>query len=50
MCEKCEEIDAKIARYRQLLAGVDDPNAIALVDLVVTDLKSEKVKLHQEDT
>ena len=46
MCQRCVEIDGKITRQRELLIGVDDPNAIALVDLIIADLESEKRALH----
>jgi hypothetical protein len=49
MCEKCENIDAKIASYRRLTAGLDDQTAIAMMDLAIADLEAEKVKLHPED-
>jgi hypothetical protein len=49
MCEKCNGIDAKISHYRQLLAGIDDQAAIALVKLVIEDLESHKVGLHPKD-
>lgn len=49
MCQQCDEIDAEITRHRELLIGVDDPNAIALVNLIIADLESEKTKLHRED-
>jgi hypothetical protein len=49
MCEKCNGIDAKIAHYRRILAGIDDPTAIALFNLLIEDLESDKVGLHPKD-
>lgn len=49
MCQRCTEIEARIARHRQQLVDVDDPTAIALTELVIADLEAEKVQLHRED-
>ena len=49
MCKRCEDIDAKIARYRQTLSVVDDQTAITLLNLVIADLEAEKVELCRED-
>jgi hypothetical protein len=49
MCKQCEEIDAKIAYYRQQLVGVDDQTAIVLLNIVIADLESDKAALHPED-
>jgi hypothetical protein len=49
MCKRCEEIDAKIAYYKQRLVSVDDRTAIALLTLVIADLESDKVGLHPEE-
>jgi hypothetical protein len=47
MCEKCQQVDAMIGRYRRLLADVaDDQTAVALLSIVLTDLESEKTALH----
>jgi hypothetical protein len=48
MCEKCVDIDAKITRFKKLLAEVDDQTAIALLTLAVAALDSEKTALHPE--
>ena len=48
MCEKCDEIDAKIAQYRRMLDGVDDLVAISLVNGSISDLESEMAALHPE--
>jgi len=46
MCEKCDDIDAKIARYRRVSADVDDETVIALINAFIADLESEKAALH----
>jgi hypothetical protein len=46
MCEKCEDIDVKIARYRRLSADVDDDTVITLVNAFIVDLEAEKAALH----
>jgi hypothetical protein len=46
MCEKCKDIDNKIARYRQMSDDVDDKNVIALLNTFITDLEAEKTRLH----
>jgi hypothetical protein len=46
LCEKCAEIDVKLARYRRLLADVNDQIAIVLIKLVLADLESDKIALH----
>lgn len=48
MCEKCEEIDVRVARYRQLSADVNDDSVIALLKAFVADLEAEKTALHPE--
>ena len=46
MCEKCEDIDAKIARYRRLSRGVNDGATVQRLDALIADLESEKAVLH----
>jgi hypothetical protein len=46
MCEKCQELDEKIARYRRMSDDVDDKNVVALLSGFIADLESEKVGLH----
>lgn len=49
MCEKCKEIDAKIARYRQMAADVNDRAVLTLLGAFVADLEAEKSALHRSD-
>lgn len=46
MCEKCQEIDVKVARYRRLLNAITDRLAIEGLKAAIRDLESEKVVLH----
>lgn len=48
MCEKCTQIDIRIARQRQILADVDDLTAIALVEVFIAELEREKIAIHRE--
>ena len=48
MCEKCEEIDGKIALYRSTIDEVTDTLAIELLGLVITDFEAEKKSFHPE--
>lgn len=48
MCEKCEEINAKIARYRRMSIDIDDKNVIALLSSFIADLEVEKTRLHPQ--
>jgi hypothetical protein len=42
MCNRCEKIDASIARYELVLAGVNDEAAISIVKRFSADQESEK--------
>jgi hypothetical protein len=48
MCNKCGEIDAKIARYRWLANSINDGPVIAHLLMFITELDSEKGALHQK--
>ena len=48
MCEKCVEIDKRIARYRRLLSGVSDQIAIDGAKRLIADLEAQKIALHPE--
>jgi len=47
MCEKCEELDAKIERCRRITARSDDPHLAAGLGKLIEDLEAEKAELHQ---
>ena len=46
---RCEEIDASIARYRRVLADINDEAIISIVKGFIADLESEKDGLHPVD-
>ena len=49
MCKRCEEIDASIARYQQVLAEVKDGAVNSIVNGFIADFESEKGGLHPVD-
>ena len=42
MCDKCQELDNKIDRYRRVIRAINDQHAIDGIT------EAEKVKLHPE--
>jgi hypothetical protein len=46
MCEKCDEIDAKTARYRGIARGVTDERALVSIESLIADLQTQKSLLH----
>ena len=48
MCEKCDELDDKIARYKRLAVQITDKLTLDGIDQLIHRLKSEKVDLHGE--
>ena len=48
MCDQCDELDAKIERYRRIVEPVVDPLTKERVNKLIEDLKAEKAKLHPE--
>jgi hypothetical protein len=46
MCEKCAEIDARMARYRSLRGAVTDKLTLEGIDRLIADLESQKIALH----
>ena len=46
MCDRCDEIDAKIARYRNIANGINDRLMIERLVASVADLEREKIALH----
>lgn len=47
MCERCANIDRQIEHYRGLYKD-PDPLTAAAADMVVADLKAEKLALHPD--
>jgi hypothetical protein len=48
MCEKCDEIDKKIERYRQVQRTILDRVTVDRAKEMVTELQSQKAALHPE--
>lgn len=46
--DKCKEIDAKIARYRQISADAKDNTVTTLLNTFIADLESERISLSQQ--
>jgi hypothetical protein len=48
MCEKCVPLDRALENFRRLQKTVDDRAALALIEIAIDDLESEKAVLHPE--
>jgi hypothetical protein len=48
MCEKCQEIDRKIERYRTLAKQVSDPMTHEEAKKLIDKFEAEKGALHPE--
>ena len=48
MCEKCDAIDGKIARYRKISEGITDQPTLDGIDKLIAEMKAEKSALHPE--
>jgi len=46
MCEKCKELDEKIAHYRKMAAQITDEQTLKVIDLMIKRFEAEKVALH----
>ena len=46
MCDKCQEIDERIARQRSLAAQSDDAESAEQTAKLIRELIAEKVALH----
>lgn len=46
MCEKCVELEAKIAHYRQLAGSVADRRALDGIDALIASLQAKITDLH----
>jgi hypothetical protein len=50
MCDKCVEIDKKIARYRRILLSIGDQVTADRTKELITDLEAQKAALHPEQS
>ena len=48
MCDRCEELDKKIAHYRQIIARVLDPLLNERVGKMIEEMEAQKVTFHPE--
>jgi hypothetical protein len=48
MCDRCEELDSKIERYRQLAERVRDPLLTEGVSKLIEEMEAQKAALHPE--
>jgi hypothetical protein len=48
MCEKCVEIEAKIARYRRIESRMTDQALLDGINELVAQLEAQKKDLHPE--
>jgi hypothetical protein len=48
MCDKCSELDKKIAHYRQMLLSIGDQITVERIEVLIADLQAQKATLHRE--
>jgi hypothetical protein len=48
MCERCDEIDKKIERYRRLARSIIDQPALEGIDRLIAALEETKVSFHSK--
>jgi hypothetical protein len=48
MCEKCVELDKKLAQYRRIASSITDQLTIARINKAIEDAVAEKGKLHPD--
>jgi len=46
MCDRCQELETKIERFRRLALAINDPLTIDRFIQLISDTKAEKTKLH----
>jgi len=49
MCDKCDELDKKIERYRRVIAAINDQQAIDGIKQLIKDSEAAKIDLHPEE-
>jgi hypothetical protein len=49
MCDKCNEIDEKIERYRRFTHAVADQDFVDRLNALIRDLEREKIALHPKE-
>jgi hypothetical protein len=48
MCDKCVELDEKIAHYRELALAIADPLTIERISELIKDMEARKAQFHPE--
>ena len=48
MCDKCDELDKKIAHYRRIRLSIGDQITIERIEELIGDLQAQKATLHPE--
>jgi hypothetical protein len=48
MCDKCVELDARIAHYERLSSGIRDRMTLKGIEILMDQLKAQKDMLHPE--
>ena len=48
MCDKCQELEKKIERYRRLASSINDQLTIDRFNQRIKETEAEKAKLHLE--
>ena len=48
MCDRCNEIDARIKKYQKLKQGFIDQQTLEAIDALLKKLQIEKRNLHAE--
>ena len=48
MCDKCKELDEKIAHYRQIIARVPDPLLNERDGTMIEEMEAQKATFHPE--
>jgi hypothetical protein len=50
MCERCNEIDAKIDHYRRLAELITDKPALDGIDQLIAEMETTKASLHPDES
>ena len=48
MCDRCVELDAKIAHYRRLVSQLTDPLTTERAANLIAEIQAQKAALHPE--
>ena len=49
MCDKCEDLDEKIAHYRRLQNSITDELTLTGIKRLIEEASAEKVAFHPEE-